>query len=314
MSQDKNILLELYKKIILCRLFEERVLKLILEGFVLGSVHLSIGEEATAVGAIAALAKEDYIMPTHRGHSQVLAKGADPSRVMAELCGKETGYSRGICGSIHLFDKENNNLGSNGIVGGQFPIAIGAGLAIKYKNLNSCVACFFGDGSTNQGWFYELLNLSSLWKLPIILVCVNNLYGMGTHYNRTSIAKIHDKAKPFKIISKVVDGNDAEEIYTEMSDIVNYVKTESRPALIECFTYRFTGHSAHDNRPYRATKEVNEWRKRDPVKIITDKILKTGIKADKIEEMKDEMRKVIDSAEKFAKESKYPEFNDSMQL
>ena len=126
---------------------------------------------------------------------------------MAELSGKETGYSKGMCGSIHLYDKENNNLGSNGIVGAQFPVTVGIGLAIKHKKSDSIVACFFGDGSSNQGWFYELLNLASLWNLPVVLVCINNFYGMGTHYSKTSNIEVHEKSKAFKIRSEVVDGN-----------------------------------------------------------------------------------------------------------
>ena len=314
MSENVESLKELYKKLVLTRLFEERVLKLVSESLILGSSHLSIGEEAAAVGTISALKKEDYILPTHRGHAQVLAKGADPKKVMAELCGKETGYSKGICGSVHLFDKENNNLGSNGIVGAQFPIAVGVGLAIKYKKLNSIVACFFGDGATNQGWFYELLNLASLWSLPVILVCVNNLYGMGTHYSKTSLIEVNQKAEAFKIKSEVVDGNDVEEVYSKMKDLVEYARNDKKPALIECLTYRYMGHSAHDQRPYRPAEEIVKWKEKDPVKIAYDKLIKSGISPDILENIKEETIKTIDTAEKFARESRFPEFEDSMQL
>ena len=314
MSENVGSLKELYKKLVLTRLFEERVLKLVSESLILGSVHLSIGEEAAAVGTISALKKEDYILPTHRGHAQVLAKGADPKKVMAELCGKETGYSKGICGSIHLFDKENSNLGSNGIVGAQFPIAIGVGLAIKYKKLNSIVACFFGDGATNQGWFYELLNLASLWSLPVILVCVNNLYGMGMPYSKTSLLEVNQKSKAFKIKSEVVDGNDVEVVYSKMKDLAEYVRNDKKPALIECLTYRHLGHSAHDQRPYRPSEEIVKWKAKDPLKIAYGKLCKAGVSQDRLEDIKKEVIKIIDNAEKFARESKFPEFESSMQL
>jgi acetoin:2,6-dichlorophenolindophenol oxidoreductase subunit alpha len=314
MAIDNNQMLDIYKKLLLARLFEERVHKLTLEGVVLGSVHLSIGEEASSVGTISALKKEDYILPTHRGHAQHLAKGADPSRLLAELAGKETGYCKGISGSIHIFDSENNNLGSNGIVGAQFPIAVGAGLAIKYKKMKSIVACFFGDGSSNQGWFYELLNLSSIWNLPVAFVCINNLYGMGTPYYKTSLAKVHEKAIPFKIKTDVVDGNDVYKVYKKMKTTVEYIRENSKPALLECLTYRWMGHSGHDQRSYRSINEINEWKAKDPVKIAEKQLLKQGILKEKIDDLLEETNALLDKAEKFAKESNFAEFSDGMQL
>ena len=314
MKLNKNILLDLYKKLLLARRFEERVNKLIVEGVVLGSVHLSIGEEAAAVGTIGALKAEDYILPTHRGHAQVLAKGGDPRKLMAEISGKETGYSKGVSGSIHLFDRKNNNLGSNGIVGAQFPITVGVGLAIKHKKSDSVVACFFGDGSSNQGWFYELLNLASLWNLPVILVCINNLYGMGMHYSKTSIIEVHEKSKAFKIRSETVDGNDVVGVYLKMKELVKYIRKYKKPALIECLTYRLTGHSAHDNRPYRPEEEINAWKAKDPIEIAKKNLLKTGVRSKILEEIEEDVIKIIDSAEKFAKKSKFPVFDNTMQL
>jgi len=314
MSLDNSKMLEIYRKLLLARLFEERVYKLVLEGLVIGSVHLSTGEEAASVGTISALRKEDYILPTHRGHVQHLTKGADPSRLLAELAGKETGYCRGISGSIHIFDKENNNLGSNGIVGGQFPIAVGAGMAIKYKKSDSVVACFFGDGSSNQGWFYELLNLASLWDLPIAFICINNLYGMGTPYTKTSVAKVHEKAIPFKIKTEVVDGNDVYKVYESMKGLLEYMKAKSKPVLLECLTYRWMGHSCHDQRPYRSTDEINKWKAKDPVEIAENQLFKKLILKKSTDIIKDELNAVLDNAEKFARESAFSEFNDDMQL
>ena len=310
----KDILISLYKKLVLARLFEERVYKLIVEGVVLGSVHLSIGEEAAAVGTISALSKEDYILPTHRGHAQVLSKGADINKVMAELAGKETGYSKGICGSIHLFDSKNNNLGSNGIVGAQFPIAVGAALAIRYKKQDNVVACFFGDGASNQGWFYELLNLASLWSLPVVFVCINNLYGMGMPYSKTSILNVHEKAEAFKIKTAIADGNDVAEVYIKAKEIVSYSKKEKKPAFIECLTYRYSGHSAHDNRPYRPAEEIDSWKSKDPLKIAGDKLLRQGLEKDFLEKIKKETMEILDEAEAFAKNSGFMHFEDHMQL
>jgi acetoin:2,6-dichlorophenolindophenol oxidoreductase subunit alpha len=311
---DKDILFELYKKLLLARLFEERVYRLINEGVVLGSVHLSNGEEASAVGTIAALTKDDYILPTHRGHAQVLAKGADPAIVLAELAGKETGYSKGICGSIHLFDKASNNLGSNGIVGAQFPIAVGAGLAIRHKKLDCVVACFFGDGASNQGWFYELLNLASLWSLPVMLVCINNQYGMGMAYNKTCPISVTEKAQAFKIKSVIADGNDVEDVYIKAKEIAYYSKKEKKPSFIECLTYRYMGHSSHDSRPYRPAEEIAQWKAKDPVKIACDKLFNSGVSQDRLESIKKEVIEIIDNAEKFARDSKFAAFEDSMQL
>ena len=310
----KEVLIELYKKLLLVRLFEERVSRLAAEGIVLGSVHLSLGEEATAVGTVSALKKEDYILPTHRSHAQVLSKGADPEKVMAELAGKETGYSKGVSGSIHLFDRENNNLGSNGIIGAQFPIAAGAGVAIKHKKSDSVVACFFGDGATNQGWFYELLNLASLWNLPVIMVCVNNLYAMGTPYSKTCVIDVNQKSRMFKIRSEVVDGNDVEEVYLKAVDLVRYVRNEKKPVLLECLTYRFSGHSIHDQRPYRSSDEISAWKSKDPIKIAKDKLIKKGVSHKTLERLEAETKPVIDNAEKFARESRFARFDNSMQL
>jgi len=311
---DQELAKELYEKVYLIRKFEERVYELILKGVVLGSVHLCIGEEATSVGTIAALEKSDYILPTHRGHGMHIAKGADPNRLLAELAGKITGYCKGNSGSVHIFDKENNNIGSQGIIGGQFPISLGAGLAIKNRGANSCVAVFFGDGSSNQGWFYEALNIASLWDLPIIFVGVNNFYGMGTPYENTSKAIITEKSKVFGILSETVDGNDVELVYKKMKEIASIVKNEKRPALLECETYRWTGHSAFDKRKYRPDEELEKWKKRDPVKIAENKLLKKGLSKEGIKKIQKDVVKKIDEAEKYTLDSEYPEFSDSMQL
>ena len=313
MDLDKDLSLKLLEKMLLTRKFEEKVYDLAKKGVVHGSVHLCIGEEATAAGTVLALDKSDYIMPTHRGHGQALAKGADPKKFLAEIIAKETGLCKGRVGSMHTYDRENNNLGAQGILGAQFPISIGVGLSIKLKKLDSVVMCSFGDGTSNQGTFFEGLNFADIWDLPIVFVCVNNLYGMGTHYSDTCNISINQKAKIFNIITETADGNDVEEVYLKTKKLVSKVKKEKRPALIECYTYRWLGHSAFDNRPYRPKEEVKKWKKLDPIKRYIDKLKKNNIEDSKIKSVKEKVDKIIAEAEKFALASDYPTFDDSME-
>lgn len=313
MEFSEETLLEFLEKMILVRKFEEKVFELAKKGTVFGSVHLCIGEEATAVGTVLALDKSDYIMPTHRGHGQALAKGADPKRFLAEIIAKETGLCKGRVGSMHTYDKKNNNLGAQGILGAQFPISIGVGLSIKLKKLDNVVMCFFGDGTSNQGTFFEGLNFADIWDLPIVFVCINNLYGMGTHYSDTCNISINQKAKNFNIITETADGNDVEEVYLKTKKLVSRVKKEKRPALIECYTYRWLGHSAFDNRPYRPKKEVEKWKKLDPIKRCIDKLKKNNIEDSKIKGVKEKVAKIMSRAEKFALDSDYPTFDDSIE-
>ncbi len=307
-------LLEFFEQMLLIRKFEETLHELAKRGVVHGSVHLCSGQEAPAVGTCAAITQDDYILPTHRGHGQVLAKGAEPDRLLAEILGRETGYCKGRVGSMHLFDKEHNNLGTTGVVGSQFPISTGVGLAIKLQELDRCLLCYFGDGTSNQGWFYEALNMASLWGLPIIFVCVNNLYGMGTPYRRTSKTAIHERATLFGIRSETADGNDVEEIYATMTELVTMVKTEKKPALLECYTYRLSGHSAFDVRPYRPKEEIEKWKKADPIMRLEQTLLRKNVEINTLDEIKARVEQTMTTAEKFAVESKYPEFNDTMEL
>ena len=197
MKLDNELLLELYQKMLLIRQTEHKIFDFARQGLVFGSVHLCVGEEATAAGTCGYLKEDDYILPTHRGHGQIIAKGADLKSFLAEILGKENGVCKGRVGSMHIFDKANNNLGAQGILGAQFPISLGAGLAIKLKKLESIAVCFFGDGTSNQGTFYEALNFADLFDLPIFFACINNFYGMGTHYKNTSNVDIVKKSKTF---------------------------------------------------------------------------------------------------------------------
>jgi len=312
MEIDNNLRLKFLENMYTIRQFELRLYKLAERGLVFGSVHLCIGEEATAVGTCMNLKKEDYMIATHRGHGQEIAKGSDVNEMMAEMLGKATGLCKGRVGSMHITDRSVNNLGAQGIIGASFPISVGVGLAIKLKELNSILLSFFGDGATNQGNFYEGLNFADIWDLPVLFACVNNLYGMGTHYKNTCNVDIYKKAKIFNIKSLHVDGNDVEQVYTKTHELIEYIRKEKRPALIELQTYRLIGHSAFDKHPYRTKEEVKQWEKKDPIKRISDKLLNNKIKPGTIDAIKKRVDDVISKAEKFAIDSKYPEFDISM--
>jgi TPP-dependent pyruvate/acetoin dehydrogenase alpha subunit len=304
--------LELFEKMVLIRQFERKIYEFATTGVVRGSVHLCIGEEAASAGTVMSMADQDYILPTHRGHGQGLAGGTEPRKLMAEIIGRETGVCQGRVGSMHFFDKENNNLGAQGILGAQFPIALGVAKAIKNKKLDSCVLCVFGDGTSNQGTFYESLNIAELWDLPIFYICINNLYGMGTHYSKTSNVSVSDKVGLFGIKKAVVDGNDAEEVYKSSVQLIDYVKKESKPAMIECRTYRWLGHSAFDNRPYRPKEEIKEWKKLDPIEGYRSKLLESGISSEVLEKIEKKVEETIKDAADFALNSSYPQFDETI--
>jgi pyruvate dehydrogenase E1 component alpha subunit len=299
---------------LLARRFEERVFKLRRQGKLLGSIHLSLGEEAAAAGTILALQKDDYILPTHRGHAQMLAKGARPEKMLAELGGKSSGYCKGRGGSIHIFDKDTGNLGANGIVGAQFPIAAGIGFAIRYQGSDRCLICFAGDGATNQGWFYESLNVASLMNLPIFYVIVNNMWGMGTRSTDASLAAVPEKAALFKIKSDKVDGNDAIKVYGKAVDMLKWVRKKHQPALLECETYRMGGHSIFDNRPYRPPAEIEIWKKRDCLKRHRAVMQGRKIKSARLKEIEEKVDRLLHDAETYAFNSEDPRYDPSIEM
>ena len=311
--EEKQKLLFL-EKMMLIRQFEYKITEFARQGKIYGSVHLCVGEEASAVGTGFALKKEDYVIPTHRGHGQAISKGTDVNLLLAEIAAKESGLCRGRVGSMHFFDKANNIIGSQGILGAQFPIAVGAGLAVKLKEEKGIVACYFGDGTSNQGLFYESMNFAQLWSLPIIFICTNNLYGMGTHYSKTCSIDIYEKAQLFNIKTDTADGNDIEEVYEKTLKLTEYVRKNRKPAVIELYTYRWLGHSALDSRPYRPKEEIEEWIKKDPIKRYEEKLLKEKIESKKIEEVKARVEKELEDAAKFADESPLPVFTNDMEI
>ncbi len=295
---------EMYLKMLQIRAFEEKVAYFFSRGMVHGTTHLYMGEEATAVGAVASLGDDDFITSTHRGHGHTIAKGIELPRMMAELLGKQSGYCKGKGGSMHIADLERGNLGANGVVGGGIPIATGAGITIKLRGDDRVVACFFGDGAINEGTFHESVNLASVWKLPVIYICENNQYGMSMSVRRaTNIDDLSLRAKAYGIPGTRVDGNDVLAVYRAVREARDYVR-KNGPVLIVAETYRFSGHSKSDANRYRTKEEIAEWRERDPIARIRKRMLEGGSATEEeLVELEDGARRSIEEAVKYAEES-----------
>jgi len=259
-------LVEWLYRMYLIRAFEETVEQLYAAGKMHGTMHLSIGQEAVAVGAIAALRPDDYITSTHRGHGHAIAKGQDIRAMLAELLGKETGVCRGRGGSMHLADLERGNLGANGIVAGGIPIAVGAGLSIRLQGQDRVVLCFFGDGAANHGNFHEGLNMAAIWRLPVVFLCENNQYAMSMPVQRAmAIPRVSDRAAAYGMPGETVDGMDVRAVYRAVRAAVERARRGEGPTLIEAVTYRYKGHSKSDRQVYRTKEEVQAWMARDPI-------------------------------------------------
>jgi 2-oxoisovalerate dehydrogenase E1 component len=259
-------LVELLYQMYLIRHFEEAAQQLYFAGKVHGTMHLYSGEEAVAVGAIAALRPRDYITSTHRGHGHAIAKGQDINAMMAELLGKETGICRGRGGSMHMADLTLGNLGANGVVAGGIPIAVGAGLSVRLQNMDHVVVCFFGDGAANAANFHESLNAAAIWKLPVIFLCENNQYAMSMPSKRSvSAPRVADRACAYDIPGATVDGMDVLGVYEAVKVAAERARSGEGPTLLEAITYRYKGHSKSDKQVYRAKEEVQSWMERDPI-------------------------------------------------
>ena len=277
-SKDKDSATAALESLLAIRFFEEAVDGLFARGMMHGTMHLSIGQEAVATGVCAALRKSDFITSTHRGHSHCIAKGADLTRMMAELLAKQTGYCRGRGGSMHIADVETGNLGANGIVAGGIPIAAGAALSQKLQGKDSVVVSFFGDGATNEGAFHEALNLAAVWDLPVIFVCENNKYGMSFSTAKSmKVEKISDRAAAYGMPGVTVDGNDVDAVYAVAQEAVDRARSGGGPTLIECLTYRHKGHSKSDKNLYRTKEEIEFWKTKDPVGIFETKLVDQGV-------------------------------------
>jgi len=260
------------------RLFEEAVDSLFARGLMHGTMHLSIGQEASAIGASAALRATDFITSTHRGHGHCIGKGADLTRMMAELLAKQTGYCRGRGGSMHIADAATGNLGANGIVAGGIPIAAGAALAQKMQGKDNVVMCFFGDGATNEGAFHEAVNLAAIWQLPVVFVCENNKYGMSFSTEKSMhVEHVADRAAAYGIPGVRVEGNDADAMYLVCQEAVDRARSGNGPTLVESVTYRWKGHSKSDKNLYRTKEEIEEWRAKDPIVQFENKVIERGV-------------------------------------
>ncbi len=301
---------DIYIKMLHVRSFEDKVAYFFSMGMVHGTTHLYVGEEATGVGACAALEAEDLITSTHRGHGHCIGKGIDLKRMMAEFLGKEAGYCKGKGGSMHIADLSRGNLGANGVVGGGIPIAVGAGITTRMERLKRIVVCFFGDGATNQGVFHESLNLASIWKLPVLFVCENNQYGMSMSWKRAmNVDNIAVRATSYGMPSRTVDGNDVIAVLEAVSDVRDYVLREG-PYLLVCETYRILGHSKSDANRYRSKEEIEEWKQKCPIRRMRRYLLENKVFTDaELDEFEQQARIDLDEAVKYAESAPYPKID-----
>ena len=314
MSVEREKLLQMYYDMLRIRYFEEKVDELFARGYVHGTCHLYMGEEAVAVGAVAALEEKDYITSTHRGHGHCLAKGADIKKMMAEILGRKTGYCKGKGGSMHIADFSSGNLGANGVVGGGIPIAVGAALALKYKGRKEIVLCFFGDGAANQGCFHESLNLAAIWKLPVVFLCENNKYGMSLDVSKACAGEtIAQRAASYAMEGASVDGNDVLAVRDAMKEAADRTRAGKGPVLIEAETYRWKGHSKSDRNLYRTKEEISLWRSKCPIKRLHEKLTeKMKISTEeKLAELQAAAGSEVEEAVNFAMESPEPETSEA---
>jgi pyruvate dehydrogenase E1 component alpha subunit len=309
---DKATLLKLYREMLLIRRFEEKTAEMYQMSKIGGFCHLNIGEEATIVGTISALRKEDYVYSNYREHGHAIAKGVDPKAIMAELFGKETGTSHGRGGSMHLFDQEHRFYGGYAIVGEALPLACGAGYAIRYQEKDEVVMSIFGDGATNIGAFHESLNVAKLWKLPVVFVIINNQYGMGTAVARASaVTELWKKALAYDMTGERVDGMDILAVRQVSDRLVTQAREQHEPSLLECVTYRYRGHSMSDPDTYRGKEEINEWKQRDSILLFGEHVKRERLASEKdLEQMDQEVMAEVDQAVQFAEESPEPDPKD----
>lgn len=312
---EKTKLIEMYEKMLQIRYFEEKVFELYGQNLVPGTIHLYAGEEAVAVGVCANLRRDDYITSTHRGHGHCIAKGADLGKTMAEILGKKTGYCKGKGGSMHIADFSLGMLGATAVVGAGIPIAAGAGLSVKLRGTDQVVACFFGEGASNQGTFHEGINMAAVWHLPVVFVCENNLYAMGTRQNIVmTIENIADRAVAYGIPGATVDGNDVLAVYEAASAAVNRARQGGGATLIECKTYRQKGHSRVDPARYRPKDEVEEWLKKDPISRFKSKLIEMGaLTEEEAEKLRHEAVAAVEEAVKFALDSSFPKPEEALE-
>ncbi len=304
-----QMLMESWRRMLLIRRFEEAVAEVFAEGKIVGTAHFCIGQEASAVGTIAALRSDDMVTSNHRGHGHFLAKGADPGRLMAELFGRATGYAGGRGGSQHVADFSIGFLGSHGITAGMIPVATGAALSQKQLDTGRVVVAFFGDGATGEGAFHEAVNIGAAWELPIVYLCENNLYAMSTSIEQSfKVTEVAERASAYGIPGVAVDGNDVEAVHQTVHEAVEQARLGGGPTLVEARTYRYCGHSKSDQCLYRTDEEERTWLERDPLIIAEERILEREIATrEALDPIAEEVAAEVEAAVRFAVESPEPD-------
>lgn len=312
----KSQISEMYQGMLKIRYFENKVVELYSSGKMPGIAHLYIGEEAIAVGVCTNLTESDFATSTHRGHGHLIAQGADLKKMMAEVLGKETGYCKGKGGSMHIADFSKGILGANGIVGAGIPIATGSGYSAKIRGTDQVTVAFFGDAASNQGTFHESINMAAAWKLPVVYVCENNLYGISVDIRKvTNTKNIADRASAYNIPGYVVDGNDILDVYEVTKKAVERARNKMGPTLIECKTYRWEGHHLGDpGIIYRSEEERKEWKERCPIKSFRERLLKENIfTRNEVVLFENKAKEMIEEALKFAINSSFPEKEEAYE-
>jgi pyruvate dehydrogenase E1 component alpha subunit len=311
-SLNKKDYLRIYTNMLEIRRFEERAAQLFGMGHIGGFCHLYIGQEAVVIGVLMTIDKNDCVVTTYRDHGHMIARGLDPKKIMAELTGRSTGYSRGKGGSMHMFSKKNNFYGGHGIVGAQVPIGTGVAFALKYQGKKNICRTYIGDGAMNNGQVFESFNLASLWKLPVLYIIENNKYGMGTSVDRAAAGSdLYKRGGPFGIPGELVDGMDVFKVIEAAHKAGKYVREGKGPYILEVQTYRYRGHSMSDPAKYRTKKELELYKAKDPIEIAHNKILQKKIATEKeLEKINTKIIKTIKNAADYALKSPFPNNED----
>lgn len=309
---EDSTFLDWYRQMVLIRRFEQRSAELYQQGKIGGFLHLYIGQEAVAVGSIAARKDGDHVITAYRDHGHALAVGSDTNAVMAEMLGKSTGVSKGKGGSMHMVNVDQRFWGGYAVVGGHLPLATGIALAEQYRGSDNAVLCYFGDGATNIGYFHESLNLAGVWELPVLWIVENNQYGMGTSVSRASaVSKMVQKASAYGMDGKTIDGMNVIDVFEATQSALEAIRSGDGPQFLEMITYRYEGHSMGDPLRYRTKEEVEKWREDDPIGIFERHILSEEIATkDDLESIDKSVEEEIEEAARFAEESPLPSEED----
>jgi pyruvate dehydrogenase E1 component alpha subunit len=307
--EHRNVLLRLYRDMVLVRRFEEKVAEMYTRARIGGYTHLNIGEEATIVGALSALRPRDYVFANYREHGYALVRGVPAGSIMAELFGKETGTSLGRGGSMHIFDARQRFMGGYAIVGASLPLAAGVGFAVNYRRGDEVVMAAFGEGSANIGAFHETLNLAKLWKLPVFFLCVNNQYAMGDRPEQdAAVPEVYRRACAYDMIGERVDGMDVLAVYNTTARLVQHTRRNHDPVLLESVCYRMRGHSMADPARYRSAEELKSWMERDPIARFQEALERAGLMSpDDARRVESEVHELVSEAVEIAERGAFPD-------